>query len=435
MCLKIGEVISNKVTEVQSTFDVGDFKHPEKCKKEKIMDNTHQKQLISGCRPQRDKKTDSNEIYVDENGVYHYVIPHCSHCGSVRVTKHDTNETSIYSKDGTKVKVRVKKYNCESCGKGSQVEFKDEFKKYSGVPVELDSIIVKLNSLHWISLRDKSKIIKATLNISVSYEYVRKAQLITDKLFWKNEDVKNPKYVNYDVQWIPTDNDWSYLYMAVDRKTKDIIGIELTDNEKIETTEAFFDKIFKHKPEVIISDLKSGYRELIVNKMKIEHQGCLIHFRKALNKKIRKELNKIKNRIEGEILLKDPDISESDLETQIKEIMKPIQKRYWNYKDEVMEAFNKETFEESSSYIQNLRKKVEGYPSAICKYLKKYFFDIYRTLILYKHDDYKDKISPTNNLSESKIGWCASKSEKRKYRTDLGFFNHILARIINRGNI
>ena len=33
--------------------------------------------------------------------------------------------------------VTVKKYRCETCGKGSQVEFKDEFKKDSGIPVEL----------------------------------------------------------------------------------------------------------------------------------------------------------------------------------------------------------------------------------------------------------------------------------------------------------
>ena len=51
--------------------------------------------------------------------------------------------------------VAVKKYGCKSCGKGSQVEFKDEFKKNSGLPVELENMIEKLNSLHWISLRYK----------------------------------------------------------------------------------------------------------------------------------------------------------------------------------------------------------------------------------------------------------------------------------------
>ena len=61
--------------------------------------------------------------------------------------------------------------------------------------------------------------------------------------------------------------------------------------------------------------------------------------------------------------------------------------------------------------------------------------DIYRSLILYKHRDYKGKIPSNNNLSESKIGYCASKSEKLKYRINLGFFNHILYRITFSGNI
>ncbi len=114
--------------------------------------------------------------------------------------------------------------------------------------------------------------------------------------------------------------------------------------------------------------------------------------------------------------------------------MKLISDEYWSYKDEVMKAFEIEDFNESIHYIQKL-KKVKMYPEAIYNYLHNYFFDIYRSLILYKYREYKGKIPSNNNLSESKIGWCASKSEKRKYQTDLGFFNHIVSRIIFSGDI
>ena len=435
MNLIIEEKKSEKVVEIQSRLDVDDFKKPKKPVAEHINDTSQQIKLINGYGEPYDKKTTSDEVYVDENGVYHYVIPHCSHCGSTRVTKHDTNLTPIYNKSGEKEYVKVKKYKCKSCGKGSQVEFKDEFKKNSGLPVKLDEIIEKLNSLHWISLRDKSKIIKLTLGISISTEYIRKAQLITNKLFWRDESIIAPDYVNYDVQWIPTDSGWSYLHMAIDNKTKNIIAVQLTENEEKETTKNFFKKSFQVYPKVIITDLKPGYHELIKNELGIDHQGCTIHFRKALNRKIRKELNKIKNKIQGMILLENPEINDTDLEKQIDEIMEPIKDEYWSYKDDVMEAFNKEDYDESSQYIQDLRKKAEKYPKAIRKYLTKYFFNTYQSLILYKHWTYKDKIPSNNNLSESKIGWCASKSEKRKYRTDLGFFNHIISRIKNSGNI
>ena len=227
MCLLIRTVISEKVANVQSTFDVGDFKHPDKVESKRIKDNSNQNKLIIGCEKPYDKKTSSDEIYVDEKGVYHYVVPHCSHCKSTNVTKHDTNLTPVYSKDGEKEYVEVKRYNCKSCGKGSQVEFKDEFKKHSGLPVKLDGIIEKLNSLHWISLRDKVKIVKTTLGLPISHEYVRKAQLVTDELYWRNENIMAPDYVNYDVQWVPIDSGWSYFHMLIDNKTKKIIAVQL----------------------------------------------------------------------------------------------------------------------------------------------------------------------------------------------------------------
>ena len=95
------------------------------------------KKLVKGERPFVDKKTNSESIYIDGKGIYHYTVPHCSHCKSKNVTKHDTNLTPVYSKDGKKEYVRVKKYRCNSCGKGSQVEFNGEFKKYSGLPDDL----------------------------------------------------------------------------------------------------------------------------------------------------------------------------------------------------------------------------------------------------------------------------------------------------------
>ena len=185
----------------------------------------------------------------------------------------------------------------------------------------------------------------------------------------------------------------------------------------------------------MITDLKPGYHELIKDELNIEHQGCKIHFKKALNRKIRKELNKIKNKIQGSILFEKPEINNTQLEEEINKIMEPIKEKYWSYKDEVMKAFDIDDYKESSQYIHELRKKAEKYPKAICNYLNINFFNIYRSLILYKHWDYKGKIPSNNNLCESKIGWCASKSEKRKFRTDLGFFNHAIARIKYSGNI
>ena len=174
--------------------------------------------------------------------------------------------------------------------------------------------------MHWISLNDKRKIIELLTGIIINHEYIRKAQIITEELFWIDKTIVNPNYINYDVQWIPTDEGWSYFNMAVDTKSKKIIVVELTKNEEIETTKAFFKKVFQVYPKVIVSVFKQGYRELFKDDMGIEHQGCLIHFKKSLNRKIRKELNKIKNRIQGTILIKNPEITDSSLENKLDEI-------------------------------------------------------------------------------------------------------------------
>lgn len=335
----------------------------------------------------------------------------------------------FYNEDGKKEYVEVKKYRCKNCGKGSQVEFKGEFKKYSGLPIIVDEQIIKLNSLHVISLRDKVKIFKNLKNIDISHEYIRKVQLITNELFWVSEDIKYTNYANYDVQWIPTDVGWEYFHVLTDFKTKKIVAVELTKDEEIKTTREFFKKSLKFNPKVIITDLKPGYHKLIQNELKSNHQQCIIHFRKDLNKKIKAEIGKIKSTIKGLLLIENPDINDETLKKEIKNRMKPISNKYWYYKDDIMETFNKESYDESVAYINELKIKAEKYPESIRNYLHNVFFKNYRSFILYKYIDFKGKIPSNNNLSETKIGWCASKSEKKKYRTGLGFFNHVISRI------
>ena len=40
-------------------------------------------------------------------------------------------------------------------------------------------------------------------NISISYETVRQVQLITDELYYLNNEIKPSGFYSYDVQWEP----------------------------------------------------------------------------------------------------------------------------------------------------------------------------------------------------------------------------------------
>ena len=110
---------------------------------------------------------------------------------------------------------------------------------------------------------------------------------------------------------------------------------------------------------VIITDCKPSYHELIKDKLGIEQQKCIIHLKKAINRKIRKELNKIKNKIKGSILNETPNISDESLYNQTEELMKPVYKEYKFYKKAIFKAFECESFKESTEYIQSLRKEVK----------------------------------------------------------------------------
>ena len=101
MNLIIKDVISENVVEVQSRLDVNDFEFPEKFDENGVKDNSPPK-VINESGKRVNNKIDSQKIFIDENGVYHYVVPHCSHCKSTNVTKHDTNWTPIYYNGGKK---------------------------------------------------------------------------------------------------------------------------------------------------------------------------------------------------------------------------------------------------------------------------------------------------------------------------------------------
>ena len=134
MCLVVQDVKSDKVKFVQSKFDVGDFNHGEKKVKSSNEDKTYEAELMKPFIKRKNKKTCSDDVYVDENGVYHYVIPHCSKCNSRNVNKHDSNERDLIFEDGTERRIKVKKYKCKDCGRDSQVEFKGQYEPYSSIP-------------------------------------------------------------------------------------------------------------------------------------------------------------------------------------------------------------------------------------------------------------------------------------------------------------
>lgn len=62
-----------------------------------------------------------------------------------------------------------------------------------------------MNYIH-ISLGNLKKILKITEGIKVSSEYIKKAQIITNKLYWRNPDIATYNHVSFNEQRVPVDD-------------------------------------------------------------------------------------------------------------------------------------------------------------------------------------------------------------------------------------
>ena len=72
--------------------------------------------------------------------------------------------------------------------------------------------------------------------------------------------------------------------------------------------------------------------------------------------------------------------------------MNEIYEEYNDYKKEIFEFYEKETYDEAQECIFELKNKSRDYPEALRTYLDNEFFPIHSHFILYKHKDFENKI-------------------------------------------
>ena len=120
-----------------------------------------------------------------------------------------------------------------------------------------------------------------------------------------------------------------------------------------------------------------------------------------------------------------------ELKELVDEELEDYVTEFYEYKHEIMDLFDIEEYDDAVKYIHELKSRSNEYPETLRKYMHDEFFPHYSNFILYKHKDFEGKIPMTNNISEQKIRYCATKYEKNKFRTPLGFFNHVVARVNN----
>ena len=105
----------------------------------------------------------------------------------------------------------------------------------------------------------------------MSHESVRKAQIVTNELYYLNKDIKPSGFYAYDVQWEPLDDGFHYRHLLFDLVNNAPVAELLAPNEDLNTTYEFINKSVKHKDKkAIVTDLKPGY-DSVMKKLEFKH--------------------------------------------------------------------------------------------------------------------------------------------------------------------
>ena len=165
-----------------------------------------------------------------------------------------------------------------------------------------------------------------------------------------------------------------------------------------------------------------------MNKLGFKHQHCIYHLRLAINERIKKYL-KQKN-IEFRIQFKNENkkISEYKLDEVVKKEIKKLKDEINIYKQLFFELFKQQTYNKAISYVNLLKNEVNNFPEVLKNYLIKDFFPEYKKYLWFLKDEFKGKLTRTNNDSEMYFHATLPKAEKKRYRTENGVFNQIYNR-------
>ena len=375
------------------------------------------------------EKPEKITVYETSDGIWRYDHPFCKHCNSRKVVKHSTNAKMVFSEDGKKHQIRVQRYKCKKCGKFSQTEFNEDYKPYCNYPNSIKEKINKTQNKEHSSLRSLAADQKIYHNLSVSHETVRKCLHLSNSLFYKNEKAELSGYYSYDAQWFPINKKWIFRLVLFDLNENVPVGELISENEDPETIKKFIsDCIPAHKRIAIVTDLQKSY-DKIMRELGFVHQKCTFHLRLNMNEQNRIFIKKSKHALLKKFKNKYPQASKSQINRYLDEKIKIIKKDLNSHMALIFELFNQQTYDKAIRYVDLLKSEIKSFPPHLRDYMVKNFFPNYKSFLFFLKKEHKGLLGATNNRIENYIGNTMPKSLKRKFRTKLGFFNHIRHRI------
>ena len=264
--------------------------------------------------------------------------------------------------------------------------------------------------------------------IEISHETVRKAQIVTNNLYYLNEEIQPSGFYGYDVQWEHLDDGFHYRHLLFDLVNNAPVAELLAPDEELKTTYDFINKSLKPIERTgIVTDLKPGY-DTVMQKLGFKHQYCTYHLRLAVNQRIKKYLKEKDLELRLNTLKENERISKSKLDELVENKIKELKSEINIYKQLIFELFNQQTYDKALNYMDMLKQEFINFPEILQKFLEKDLFPEYKKYIWFLKKKYKGKLTRTDNDSEMYFHATLPKSEKKRFRTEQGIFNQIFNR-------
>ena len=398
--------ICGRKKESQSTFDVGKYKDPELIISDEYV----------------------SKYYIDENGVIGSLNPICPHCKSRNVTKWTIYSKNIISEDYCG-EILIRRYFCKRCRKTFITNLNDYFDSHSHISNSLKEKSWQIKELGWSSLRNIAKYYEIFYGIKISHETIRKALIVIEG----NEiDYKLPKlsgYYGYDAQWVKINKKWRFRHALYDIVQRMPVAELFTEEESNDDVYYLINKYTKHKDRIaIVTDTKSGYNAVMHDLGFNRHQYCIFHFKLNLNKLIKDEIKKIKQKIRQKLEKTYKNKSDKFIDQKAEEELKPIKNEIKYSLQLIYYIFKEKSFEKANSYIQLIKSNLIQFPSFIKEYIEKTFLPNHKSYLYYLEKPYKNKLDNTNNKTEGYFRATMPKGQKRKFRTLEGLINQIYHR-------
>ena len=340
----------------------------------------------------RRKLSVDKRVYMIDDVTYAYENPVCESCYSRDVTGYGYNSKMLIDRDGIHHNIFVRRYYCKSCGKYFQTEFSDEYEPYSNFSNKTKEKSVKNMELDRISLRNTSKMHENFNNLSISHETVRKSCLVLNETYFATNIEELSGYYGYDEQWVKINGEkWKYRYVLFDLIYDMPIAEAIYDNLKTNTIKEFIEKSIPHnKRTLIVTDLKEDY-DLLMGDLSFDHQYCIFHLIKNINKKKVEYLNKTKPKIKKKLKKRYSELNKKQLGEKVEKELNLLKDEINLFIDVFLDLFKYKSYEDALKYVERLKYILDDFPEFLAKYLKQEFFPKYKKFLTFLKESHKGK--------------------------------------------